>query len=375
MLRKQRIKPSLQDLQYDRLREACGHNADFVDCCRQNFSSSLGSATSTTEFLRWFGNEIAKRSVTYDQACQLRRVGLAIIMEHSDNWALENIIRWNEIDDLEDDTFFASVDLSEEIIAYVEPISNSKWIIEMTFGYRQFVSDLLIVFWETFCGRLRIDPATHLARNMDSAVAGKPIQPYVVDDMQNASQTEIFALFAKIFVFSHEIGHVASFKKGIKFTSQIEEEKYADNVGAERYLASALMLVPPFDRWNCLTVRERHEMMKKHPTLKHCVNINFFDRFADPDELTRLFRESDLFANDVVAKRAAFLNLMMWVVPILIFKMIGMLEHRMPGGNTHPPAADRIEAYWRRNPHEGQSIRKIVETNFAQTIERLFRPL
>lgn len=374
--------PDFVKRQRVRLAEACGRHLDFLDACVDRLSQApLLDVRAATEFNSWLSAELHARSRGGQDRLlwhQLRKVPLALIMERADNEILSHVIRWNELALFESDRFFAGIDLSDEIHGSVHLVSKSCWIIETTFGYRQLMSDLMIVFWETFTGRCKVDPYAHLGANFDLAAQGRPIEPYPSASIEHVHQTEWLARFAKMFLFAHELGHVNALKTNLKFSRDIDEEVYADEFAAELHIAAGLMLVPPMSKHvaagRIRTVSDRREFFAKHPGYSKFVELDRVGFSVNQNVRAQLLRDSGVYADEEELTQGQALTGMLWVVPILVFKMIEQLELRRPATQrqklTHPCAADRIAAFWKRWPND--NMRMAMYAVFGNTLDRLF---
>ena len=364
-----------EERQQERLLKSCGAHIDLYYACQERLANLEIDLASRAAFNDWINQEILGRTDggrKQELARQLRRIMLALVMQKADNEALRLLVRLNELRAFASDKFFAGVILSEAIDCFVEPSSETSWVISTSFGYRQLVSDLLIVFRETITGRCKLDPYLHLSANLDLAVGSRPIAPYRFASIEHVAETEYMAMFAKLFVFAHEIGHVNAFKGGMRFRCDREEELYADDFAAELYLATTLMLVPPFDKYvasgKVSTVGERRALFE---AAMQQAGTPIAASIGQNDVIHAL-RAAGLSGGEVEERRAAALTLQIWVVPLLLFRLFEQIERRLGHCVTHPTAQERIEQYWRKNPDD--RMRRVVEHVFGPTIERIFGP-
>jgi len=371
---------------FDSLRSFCGRNEDFFENCmalaseieRLKHGATVDSTFGANLFDR-VNSDITARlrsgRATGPEAVKLLYIAQCVLYGDTDNETLNAIVRWNELSLLHSDSFFLALVPDCDFGVGITQVSRSQWKIEMKYGFRSAIGEAVVLYWESLNGRCTVNPAAHLSENMRRILTGQSRLQYPGVSTEHVSQTDKLAYLVKLFVFSHEIGHVIAHRDRMTFKPQCEEEFFADKMGQYLYLPAALMMMPPFDKLvasgEIRNSTERRQRMLSDPRI-----LEGIQRMATGRELEKnTLPKSGLYKNEDDEQHAAFWNGLIWAIPILVFRLIECYERELKAvgqspAATHPPARERIKSFWDGQPDT--RLRKWFESTVAPTIDPLF---
>jgi hypothetical protein len=381
-------KVDCRERHLDSMREALANHAGFFEFCQgmardvQRQAAAPAATHGAAAMWEALRQQVAARvndgRASSDDVPRLLQIAHSLIYSDTDRDLLDSIIKWNELPLLHTHSFYVVLTPERHADVSVTQVSKSQWLIEMTFGFRTVIGEAVVLLWESLNGRCRQDPAEHLASNIQRLLLGQNARQYPGVSIEHVAQTGLLACFAKMFVFSHELGHVVAHWSGERFNNTIDEEFNADRWGQYLYTAAALMLVPPFGGFvasgRITNSAQRRAMLLEDPALGKA----YADAVAgiDPVFNETLISQSHLYKTKEEMHQAACVDLLVWAMPIFVFRLVEVFERTQdalglaPTCATHPSARDRIERHWALHPKS--TIRRRIETHLMPAMDALF---
>jgi hypothetical protein len=377
---------------HDRLRSLCGRNPDFYDFCLELANEAATLAESRIRDNSWgltLRARIDERIRSFQkndlasgpEAVLLLRIAHCIVFEDADNGMLQSIVQWNELPFRHTDSFYIGMVPSGRCHVFVTQSSPSQWYLEVSYGFRELLGETVIVFWESFHKRGVPNPAAYIDDSIHRILTNQLLLPYPGVADANASATGRLALLAKMFVYSHEIGHVKARKEGMSFSNPVDEEYFADRIGLELYISSAMMILPPFEKFvlsgRVKNAAERRTMMLGDPIFQKFMMQCAKSEASEAVDASVL-SQSELYASETELKDSGFWNGMMWAAPLLVFCLLERFEKATDAVGiensraTHPPVRSRIEQFLAAHPDK--RLRQWIESQVVPALDKVFSP-
>jgi hypothetical protein len=358
------IDPQLSNAHYASLRALFGPDHfdlfDWIAAYPKRFDQkALEDPKIWAGYQSKFETELAKRGISGTEAIQIRRLAFCALFTPDVNRELAAILRSSAYSMARTERFYVAFQPDPRFDVFVEQVSNNRWQLSISSGFRFALADATVLFSEVLAGRSKPDFATHLASNIRSVIRGGQPRPYAGIPAEHVARSAIWARFALLFILCHELSHVAAHVDRMRFRSLKDEELFADQMGQWTYLSAALMKLPLFqrlqDEGKIKTFAERSQIHISDPIAIKLMEALRIGKKIDIDTANFDYSKSLVYRNKEELKEYATYEYLIWLSPLLVFNLIASFEREMKNlglrlPSSHPNASKRVRAFWSVQP-------------------------